>query len=207
MSNRKKHKAPYFKKVKGDVLKNAKWRKLTSKSKVVWIYLLSKCIGTSNKPISLTYSELGDMMSSQTICKAFKELEAAGFIRKTKNGGLYGGISQYRVLESNKKQSKHFVMVTLEMLNDPEWRKLSNKAKIVWVYMRSKFNYTTWSTVTLTYAELEDMMSSKTICKAFRELEKTSFIKKTKRGGLHRGASRYKFIGPYRFFYHNGVRI
>lgn len=35
------------------------------------------------------------MLSTQTMSKAFKELQAKGFIEKLKNGGLFGGVCEY----------------------------------------------------------------------------------------------------------------
>jgi len=109
---------------------------------------------------------------------------------------------------SRKKQKCHpFVMIRKDLLKDAAWRKLSFSAMIVYIYLRKKFNYATLSEVTLAYSEINDMMSSKTISKAFSELQDRGFIEKTKQGGLFGGVCAYKFIGLYKDFYYNGHKI
>jgi len=101
----------------------------------------------------------------------------------------------------------HFVAVRFDLLKDPGWRKLSSSAKVLYIYLRAKFNYKTFSEVTLAYSEMKDMMSSKTIRKAFIELMDGSWIEQTKHGGLFGGVCKYKFIGPYKDFYYKGYAI
>lgn len=100
-----------------------------------------------------------------------------------------------------------FVAVRKDLLKDPDWRRLSSSAKIIYIYLRGKFNYKTLQEVTLAYSEVKDMMSSKTISKAFRELQDTGFIEKTKYGGLFGGVCAYKFIGQFKDFYYKGYAI
>ena len=109
---------------------------------------------------------------------------------------------------SRKKQKcPPFVMVRRDLLKDPGWRALSSSAKIIYIYLRTKFNYETLSEVTLAYSEVSDMMSTKTISKAFKELSSNGFIEKTKHGGLYGGVCAYKFIGSYKDFYYKGHAI
>ena len=73
--------------------------------------------------------------------------------------------------------------------------------------MRTKFNHKTLSEVSLAYSEMKDMMSSKTVSRAFKELEENKWIEKTKYGGLFGGVCKYKFIGQYKDFYYQGLLI
>jgi len=107
---------------------------------------------------------------------------------------------------AKKHNAPPFVMVRRDMMRDPNWRQLSRPAKIIWIYMRAKFNYKTLGQVSLAYSEVQDMMSSKTISKAFKELEREGFIKKTKNGGLYGGVCRYIFTGPYKDYYYRSKR-
>ena len=100
-----------------------------------------------------------------------------------------------------------FVMVTKKILDDPEWRSLSSSAKVVWIYLRSKFNYRTFSEVSLTYSEMKGVMSSATLSRAFKELIATDFIKQTKKGGLYGGVSKYKFTGPHGKFIYKKMEV
>ena len=100
-----------------------------------------------------------------------------------------------------------FVAVRKDMLRDPEWRKLSFSAMVLYLYMRAKFNTKTLGTVSLPYSEMKDMMSSKTVSKAFKTLEEKGWIKKTKQGGMYGGACIYEFSGPYRHFWYKKGRV
>jgi len=108
---------------------------------------------------------------------------------------------------SRKQKAPPFVMIRRDLLSDPSWRTLSSSAKVLYVYLRAKFNYKTYSEVTLAYSEVQDMLSSKTISRAFKELESGTWINKTKQGGLYGGVCAYRFVGPYKDFYHKGHNI
>ncbi|MDB4349735.1 helix-turn-helix domain-containing protein [Omnitrophica bacterium] len=110
-------------------------------------------------------------------------------------------------MRGRKEKCPPFVMVRRDMLKDPDWRKLSNAAKVLYIHLRSKFNYKTLSNVKLAYSEVEDMMSSKTIRRAFKELEDNEWIEKTKQGGLFGGVCSYKFIGKFKDFYYKGHTV
>jgi len=97
-------------------------------------------------------------------------------------------------------------MLRRDLLQDKAWRELSSSAKILYIYLRSKFNNSTLSEVTLAYSEVKDMMSSKTISKAYKELIQEGWIEKVKQGGLFGGACSYKFIGGFKDFFYKGVR-
>jgi len=100
-----------------------------------------------------------------------------------------------------KPKMPSFVAVRRDLLKDPEWRKLSNSSKILWIYLRSKFNYKTKDEITLSYSEMKDIMSPATMNRAFKELISNNWIEKTKYGGLFGGHCKYRFIGKYKDFY------
>jgi DNA-binding transcriptional ArsR family regulator len=110
-------------------------------------------------------------------------------------------------MSRQKHRAPPFVMVRRDLLKDPEWRKLSSSAKLIYIYLRAKFNYKTYSEVTLAYSEMKDMMSSKTVSRAFQELRDKGFIEKIKQGGLFGGVCAYKFIGQFKDFYYKGYPI
>jgi len=99
-----------------------------------------------------------------------------------------------------------FVAIYKALLKDPVWRGLSNSSKVVYIYMRSKFNTLTLSEVSLAYSEIEDLMSPGTISKSFKELDRKGFIEKTKHGGLYGGVCHYKFIGEFKDFHYKGYK-
>jgi hypothetical protein len=98
-------------------------------------------------------------------------------------------------------------MLRIDLLKDPEWRKISSSAKIIYIYLRAKFNYKTLSEVTLTYSEMKDVMSTRTMSEALKELVKGGWIIRANYGGLFSGSSTYKFNGKYKDFYYKGARI
>jgi hypothetical protein len=116
------------------------------------------------------------------------------------------------VAGKNRKTSvikEPFVAIYIALLKDPSFRKLRNSSKVLYVYLRSKFNLRTFNEVTLAYSEI-DFMSSRTISAAFKELQKKGFIKKVSYGGLKGcggSVSKYKFIGPFKHFYYKGYMI
>jgi len=100
-----------------------------------------------------------------------------------------------------------FVMVRQDLLKDKNWQGLSSSAKVLYIYLRSKFNQRTLSEVTLSYREMKGVMSTKTMSRSLKELAKEGFIEKIKQGGLFGGVSSYKFIGEYKDFCYKGFRV
>lgn len=103
-----------------------------------------------------------------------------------------------------------FVAVYKALLKDSGFRKLSSSAKVIYIYLRGKFNTETYSEVSLAYSELKGVKglgSPATISKAFQELQICGFIEKTKHGGLYGGVCKYKFIGPFKDYHYKGHRI
>jgi hypothetical protein len=74
------------------LLRCQEWKQLGPAAKLLYIYLRAKHNGSNNGKIRLHYSELvtvRGIASSSTVCMAFKELEKAGWIKRSKLGGLY----------------------------------------------------------------------------------------------------------------------
>ena len=101
-----------------------------------------------------------------------------------------------------KPEAPRFVMVYSELLQDETWKKLSSSAKVLYIYLRNKFNKETLNDLTLTYTEMKDIMSTATMSRALKDLAKADFIEVTKLGGLYGGSCRYKLIGKFRWFYY-----
>jgi hypothetical protein len=106
-----------------------------------------------------------------------------------------------------KNKLPPFVAIYKALLKNPEWRNLPSSAKVLYVYMRGKFNAETLSEVSLAYSEVDDMFSTSTISKAFKELQDKGFIEKTKYGGLYGGVCRYKFIGEFKDYHYKGYKV
>ena len=100
-----------------------------------------------------------------------------------------------------------FVALYKVLLRDPSWRALSSSSKVLYIYLRGKFNTSTLGEVSLAYSEIKDMMSTKTISRAFKELQDKGFIEKTKHGGLFGGVCKYKFMGQFASFHYKGHKV
>jgi len=99
-------------------------------------------------------------------------------------------------MSKRKDKLQPFSPMRRDLLKDPKWRKLSNKAKVIYLYLRhNSFNET--KKIMLPYSQLEDMMCPQTISNGFRELQEAGFINQLYRGGMNGNPSLYDFIGPY----------
>jgi len=109
------------------------------------------------------------------------------------------------------RSKRPFTLIKNDMLwRDSDFVKLSIKAKMLWIYLRSKYNpnqetrnpATGEIVIYLTYSELNKIKGFHTVAikTAFNELIKNNFIKVSFRGGLNRAPSGYTFIGKYSNF-------
>ena len=95
-----------------------------------------------------------------------------------------------------KNQLKPFVPIRRDMLESPEWRKLSSKAKVIYIEMRYwALGKTT--KIKLEYSKLTDMMSSQTISNGLKELRDAGFILQISKGGMYGSPAYYDFVGKY----------
>jgi|GEM_PF-1331193 hypothetical protein len=101
----------------------------------------------------------------------------------------------------SKYQYGNFVMLGRDMLlRCQEWKQLSLAAKLAYVYLRAKHNGSNNGKISLHYSELETVKgfgSPSTVSKAFKELEKAGWIRRTKYGGLHRYSNLYELTSGY----------
>jgi len=101
-----------------------------------------------------------------------------------------------------------FVMVRKDLLQDPEWKKLSSGAKIAWIYLRNNYDYSNGSRETfLSYNQMKEVLGSMALSRALKELVSNKWIEKTKHGGLFGGVCRYGFIGKYKDFHYKGMVV
>ena len=76
------------------------WTNLSLASKMLYVYLKAGYNLANNGQIKLPYSRLKShkgISHPRTISRSIKELEKAGFIKRTKPGGLYHGCSEYEL--------------------------------------------------------------------------------------------------------------
>jgi hypothetical protein len=96
------------------------------------------------------------------------------------------------------KDERHVSFVRLErrlLFHSPEWRQLSARAKIFYLYLKAKYNTTNNGALQLHFSELHDLpelRSRKSFYGAARELQIAGWIERTKPGGLFRNPNLYR---------------
>ena len=76
------------------------FRRLSPPAVTLYVYLKAKFNGANNGKIRFHYSELKGVKgfcSPETISRTFKELEGAGWIKRTHIGGLYRFQNEYQL--------------------------------------------------------------------------------------------------------------
>jgi len=76
------------------------WKDLSPSAKIIYIQLKGKYNTNNNGTIRLCYCELRKVRGfsgSRTISRGFQELEAKGWIRRVKIGGMYGRPNEYEL--------------------------------------------------------------------------------------------------------------
>ena len=86
------------------------------------------------------------------------------------------------------------------LLRSIEWKSLTPSAKLLYLYLKAKYDGSNNGEIQLHYSELKGVQgisSDSTVSKAFRELEKKGWIKRTRFGGLYRYINKYELTGNY----------
>jgi hypothetical protein len=81
-----------------------------------------------------------------------------------------------------------------------EWKNLSSSAKILYIYIKSKYNGSNNGEIKFSYSEIKGVKgcaTNRTISRAIKELESNEWICKTKIGGLYRYYNLYKLTFKY----------
>ncbi|MGA2363415.1 MAG: hypothetical protein ABSG73_13265 [Candidatus Aminicenantales bacterium] len=101
----------------------------------------------------------------------------------------------------NRHKYGNFVMLGRDMLlRCQEWKQLGPAAKLAYIYLRAKHNGSNNGEIGLHYSELKTvrgLSAPSTVSKAFKELEKAGWIRRTKLGGLFRYSNLYELTGRY----------
>ena len=107
-----------------------------------------------------------------------------------------------------KVKPQPYIAVRKDLLQDPEWHKLSSGAKVAWIYLRNNYDYSNGTKETfLSYRQMKGILGSMALSRALKELISNNWIEKTKHGGLFGGVCKYKFIGKYKEFYYKGMFV
>ena len=91
-----------------------------------------------------------------------------------------------------------FVALSHQTLKSKEWREgLSSSAKVLYIHLKYKFVGDNNGELCLHYSELKGLMSKATAWRAFKELQDTGWIEKTRQGGLYRFINKFTLTGKH----------
>jgi len=99
-----------------------------------------------------------------------------------------------------KRSSGHFVRLSKKTLRCDSYKALSAAAKILYLYLKGKYNGINNKEIALHYSELKGIVglkSSTTVSNAFKELIEKGWVKKTEHGGLYRYENKYELTWKY----------
>lgn len=87
-------------------------------------------------------------------------------------------------INQNRRTNRSFVMISRDMLfRCEEWRELSPAAKILYLYLKAKYNGLNNGNIRLYYSELNGIKgfsSAATISRAFKELVRNNWVRRTR---------------------------
>jgi len=96
-----------------------------------------------------------------------------------------------------KRKGPPFVMIYKETLRSKEWKELSSSAKVIYIYIKSKYNGSNNGELSFKYLEYKNEFSSGTISNALKQLVKKEWLNKTKHGGMYRYYCLYELTGKH----------
>lgn len=111
-----------------------------------------------------------------------------------------GQASGVRFMAKIKNRLPPFVAVFREMLQCEAWEAISNPARVAYVHLKAKCVTANVCEITLSFKEMERIMSRHTYSKAIDQLEECGFIIKAQRGGLYRRRNFYRFTDGWRTY-------
>ena len=101
-------------------------------------------------------------------------------------------------MAKKKNRLPPFVAIVKEMLRSDAWAELTNASRVAYVHLKDKCVSYEQSDITLSFREMERIMSRHTFSHAIDQLEEVGFIIKQQRGGLYRKRNYYRFIDEWR---------
>ena len=106
-----------------------------------------------------------------------------------------------------KDEYTSFIALTRELLNDPTWKKLSPKAKLVWIYLRREYRGGYDPSIRLGPAKVKDSMSDTSCRRAIKELKSVGWLVVDYDKAPNRNGTAYFLLGPHSYFIFNGFKV
>jgi hypothetical protein len=106
------------------------------------------------------------------------------------------------VRRRNFKSTVPFLRLPMAFVHGkcPEWKALSGRAKLLYIYLKGCYNGSNNGEITLHYRQLKGhrgISSSSAISNGLRELEKGEWIERVQLGGLYRKINKYRLTWKY----------
>lgn len=100
-----------------------------------------------------------------------------------------------------RRTSEPFIMLSRRLLfGDETWKAISPGAKILYCYLKGKYNGSNNGEISLHYSELKGVKgisSPAAISRAIKELEAGGWIRRTRQGGLYRYSNKFELTGQH----------
>ena len=106
---------------------------------------------------------------------------------------------EFKPCESVSKKPKKYLRLTNNMMESKAWESLSCHAIVVYINIKSKYNFTNDDNLSFTYAEGTKLMDKKTFTKAMDNLIDSGFIYIV-RQGLLKQCSIYGLSKEWQYF-------
>jgi len=97
-----------------------------------------------------------------------------------------------------KRLSYRFIPVPAEVVESEAWENLTNAARVAYVHMCKKLDFNYRRPVSVTYSEMERIMTRRAFANAIRQLKGNGLITKTQQGGIFRKRNYFQMSESWR---------
>jgi len=114
----------------------------------------------------------------------------------------------FKPFESTCIKPKHYLRIADNMMASKAWIDISCFAKVAYLYMKDKFNFTNEDDISLTYKEVKELklMDKARYTKSLDELIEHGFIR-IKRQGILNVCTKFELINEWQYFDTNALKV
>jgi hypothetical protein len=198
---KRRSKCPPFVFLNNKTLWNEEWLGLLTSRQVIYLNIKNKYNGINNGRIYLPYTEFQEQFRSKnTFYDSLDDLAKEGWINRKKKGGRQRFYYHYYLTgkyDDIDQPRKPFAGLARDLLNHPEWKKLSFKAQSHYLLIKCSYNGHNNGEIILPYSKLKRLCAPATSSKALNELKNNDWIEGVGSGGLFGSPACYKLTWRY----------
>jgi len=113
---------------------------------------------------------------------------------------------EFKLFESTTKKPKHYVRITDNQMESKAFKALTCYGKVLYLYMKKKYNFTNENNISFTYKEGAELMNKKTFTKSMDNLIDNGLIYIV-RQGLLKQCSIYGLSKEWQYYDTNAFEI